>query len=308
MINCPRCNQVVIENSAFCHQCGLSIKEDCQSCTHCQQLNWKQEVICIHCNKNLVNQKETILPETLSALEDATKALAFVKDGFHSYLKQYLLDFGKETQINAYESLLYLEDCKQYLHSNHEMMANQLIQFQKEKLLDQDKLQSFLFPKYEAQIDYFFHHFTGNLNKNTPPEAILFYSHLNAIEVNLPQLVLDYLALQWEDERFYSNQNEIPTKKWNHAQASFLPLPEEETLLFLCDQTIFGSCKEGFAFTTKGLYWKAHFNAAAHIPYAYLREIVLKEWLSINGHYFHVNASLNEKVFKLLRKLRLLFA
>ena len=57
--------------------------------------------------------------------------------------------------------------------------------------------------------------------------------------------------------------------------------------------------------TDRGIYWRAPFDRARKVSYQELREIKReKDWLTINGHFFTANQSLNLKLFKLLKKLR----
>ena len=62
--------------------------------------------------------------------------------------------------------------------------------------------------------------------------------------------------------------------------------------------------------SNEGLYWKAHLHPAGQVLYKDLQEVVRDngDWITINGHYFNVNPSLNFKLFKLLKKLQTWFA
>ena len=64
----------------------------------------------------------------------------------------------------------------------------------------------------------------------------------------------------------------MPVAKIRNASQNFLFPSRDEPILVICDQTVFGSCREGFAFTTKALYWKAHFNKAQKVYFKELYE------------------------------------
>ena len=74
--------------------------------------------------------------------------------------------------------------------------------------------------------------------------------------------------------------------------------------MLIADQTIFGSCKEGFSLTEKGIYWKAHFEKANKVFFQEITSIKKeKDWITINGHFFNVSPSMNIKMMKLLRNM-----
>jgi len=73
----------------------------------------------------------------------------------------------------------------------------------------------------------------------------------------------------------------------------------------ICDQSVLGSLKEGFAFTEKAIYWRMHFEPARKVSYENISEIKReKDWITINGHFFNTTNSLNIRILKLLRKLK----
>ena len=118
-------------------------------------------------------------------------------------------------------------------------------------------------------------------------------------------MIPDYLALDLEGEKVYTDFLKMPLDKLKNASKSFLFPEKDEKILFICDQSILGSCKEGFAMTEKALYWKAHLEKARAVDYRLLDEIKrTKEWISINGDFFNVSPSINLKMMKLLKKLR----
>jgi hypothetical protein len=94
-------------------------------------------------------------------------------------------------------------------------------------------------------------------------------------------------------------------KKNKNACTSFLTADRKEKLLFICDLSLKGSCKEGFAMTDRAMYWRAPFDRPRAILYRDLRELRKdRDWLTINGHFFTANPTLNLKLYKLLKKLK----
>jgi hypothetical protein len=49
---------------------------------------------------------------------------------------------------------------------------------------------------------------------------------------------------------------DIPAEKLAAAERRFLFLLPDEELLLLCDESLFGTCSEGFALTTRRVYWR----------------------------------------------------
>ena len=59
----------------------------------------------------------------------------------------------------------------------------------------------------------------------------------------------------------------IPVKKLNNSINSYGEGIKKENVLALVDTTILGSGKEGFLFTTEGIYFKESFNEANYISF-----------------------------------------
>ncbi|MFK7933873.1 MAG: hypothetical protein AB8G22_10205 [Saprospiraceae bacterium] len=120
-------------------------------------------------------------------------------------------------------------------------------------------------------------------------------------------MVFDYLDFQSEKETVYTDFLSMPLDKLRNAGKSFLHPQKDEKILFICDQTLFGSVKEGFAMTEAAIYWKAQFQKAQAVRYRDLQTIERqKDWININEQFFNINPSLNLKMLKLLKKLQAL--
>jgi hypothetical protein len=118
-------------------------------------------------------------------------------------------------------------------------------------------------------------------------------------------MINDYLQTKNEPEVFYYDFILMPQDLLANACQSFLTADRNEKLFFICDLSLKGTCKEGFAMTNKGIYWKPQFDKARVVTYSNLSEIKReKDYLMINKFFFTVNPSVNLKVYKLLKKLR----
>ena len=154
-------------------------------------------------------------------------------------------------------------------------------------------------------VDYFVTQHCKDLNLIPWPEAILKYQGLTWDKIDLFQMALDYLDFAHESEPVYTDFLQMPIEKLRNAGKKFLFPEKQERILLICDQSIMGSVREGFALTEKGLYWKAHLTRAARVYFDELAEIKReKQWININGQFFNVNLSINIKMMRLLKTIK----
>ncbi len=84
---------------------------------------------------------------------------------------------------------------------------------------------------------------------------------------------------------FYLAEN-VPIDKLLTASQSFLKLEGDEELLCYVDTTVWGSGKNGFALTTKGVRWKRLWSDPVYIPYSSINSLVVTtEHLLFNEAY-----------------------
>jgi len=175
---------------------------------------------------------------------------------------------------------------------------------QKKKIKDaQFKLESYKYVAFEDLLDQFIIQHCQDLNPIPLPEKILMYQ--NNEQIDTFDMVLDYLDLENEPEPSYLDFVKMPLKKLENASKRFIQSQKDEKIFFICDQSIAGSCKEGFAMTDRAIYWRAHLLKPQRIDYRHLISIVREqEWLLINEQFFNVSPSINLKMMKLLKKLQ----
>jgi len=172
---------------------------------------------------------------------------------------------------------------------------------------DRARIEGIVEPSFEELLDFFIIHQCRDINVLPLPEAILRYGTVPPADPSLSAVVLDYLDLEREEEDIYpaSTFLDMPPDLLRNAGRHFLFPEKEERIFLICDQSLFGTCREGFAFTDRALYWKANLQKARKVAYAGIGEVVkAREWITINGHFFHVNPVLDVKVLKLMRRLR----
>lgn len=270
---CPNCQTSLPDEARFCIQCGAP-----------QSLHSERGV------PALVDWDKDIAPQItvrfFASLQDKvreeyglTEHLPFservYESGFRDILERRAQQVGEklETQLNL--------DAISLKTANKKVLA----------LL-------------EELTDFFVIRYCQDLLEVRLPESILKYQHLTLEEIDLFQMVLDYLDFAHESEVVYTDFLVMPVEKLKNAGRSFLFPEKDEKILLICDQSLFGSCKEGFALTEKAIYWKAHLQKARQVRYDQLQGVEKeKDWININGYFFNVNASLNQKMLKLLKKL-----
>ena len=100
----------------------------------------------------------------------------------------------------------------------------------------------------------------------------------------------------------------MPLEKLKNASQYFLFPEKTERIWLIIDLSLFGSLKEGLAFTERGIYWKNQLQAPQQVMYEQLLQVDReKDWLLINQHFFHASPSLNMKIWLLLRRCMLFY-
>ena len=122
--------------------------------------------------------------------------------------------------------------------------------------------------------DYFVIHYCPDLNDIPLPEEILKYQNISPEKTDLSELVTDYLDFKNENERAHFDFVKMPLQRMRNASKSFLFPEKGEKIFFICDQTLLGNGKEGFAMTEKALYWKMPFENPERVYYRNLKLIV----------------------------------
>lgn len=254
-----------------CHHCGTVLPEAAKFCHNCGK------------------------PQIPQSNEDST---VFEKDGstekefinlFFQMLRQRVEETFSSDQFQAYSEMVYQSGFRDTLYRRAAQYA--------EKPEDPT-------PILLDLLDFFIIHFCKKLNHVYFPEAILKYQNLKPDQIDLFKMALDYLDFANESETFYTDFLTMPLEKLRNAGKFFLFPEKEERILLICDQSFFGSCKEGFALTEKAIYWKAYLQTARKVAFKELKEIKReKEWITINGHFFNVSLPINLKLLMLLRKL-----
>ena len=208
-------------------------------------------------------------------------------------------------KYNAYVDRFEASDFKLSFEFRVKQLAEEIQKIRQEKsdLLQDETI--LLERAFTELTDYFIIRYCKDLNRVHLSENILQYQNIPPENIDLSNLILDYLDFENENERVNFDFIKMPLKRLQNASKSYLFPEKGEKIFFICDQTMLGSGKEGFAMTEKAIYWKMQFESPERVYYKNLKSVEpQKDWIVINEMFFNANSSLNIKMMKLLRKLK----
>ena len=275
---------------------------------------------CINCHTELPDHARFCLqcgapqPEGQAAMEADAQPMVDLNgnvskqltEAFFRLMRQKVEEEQPGVAVEAYRELLYESGFRDMLHRRETQLADQLryLHGEGEPVAVQNaRVQRHL----EELTDYFLLHYAKDLNPVPLPEAILRHHGPGADDQPLEALIFDYLDFGSEpDETVYTDFIKMPVQKLRNAGKFFLkPERRDERIYFICDQSLLGSCKEGFAMTERGLYWKAQLQTPHYVLYETLGTVKReKDWLLIDEKFFNINLRFNIKMLKLLRRLQ----
>jgi hypothetical protein len=207
-------------------------------------------------------------------------------------------------RITDFQERLYQDNYRETVDRRLKQWAEQIPQEKDEKTKALRQLKYLI----DDLLDVFFVLHTADLNSVAIPETVLAYHSRSLEQIDLSVMASHFLQFEDTDERVYTDFLRMPVKKIRNAGKAFLFPEREEKIWFVCDQSIFGNAKEGFAMTDKALYWKSGLQPPQRVFYHKIFSLRKeKEWLLINELYFNSGESLNTRMIWLLRRLARLF-
>ncbi len=308
--SCPKCRTVLLSGAKFCHACGEQAVGEQKDCPACRERNPVTAVFCHHCRHSFGGKKQKP-PDTPKsghnldfAREDTLKES--LRDWFYGDLFKKVNEEGAPIRHSEYVERTHSTRFREVLEYRLEQMARGvLMQWEEggEEVLP--KIDGRLTRALDGLLDYFFIHFCNDLAVIPLPEAMLKYENARMGKVDLCSMAMDFLDFEREAETVYTDFISMNVQKLQTACQSFLHADRREKIFFICDLSLADNCKEGFAMSDRGLYWKAQFSPAHQVQFGGIKELkYTREFLTINGHFFNASAGLNLKLYKLLKKLR----
>ncbi len=307
---CPTCTTELMPGAKFCHRCGEKIMLKSKLCPECHESNPLASVFCHHCGFHFEGKKG----KTASAGYLPVFPLDFDPDSLQEQVKNLFFKNLRRRVEEEHDINMYSEFVERFYDSRfREIYTVRSGQIAEEVMLQWERFGREALPEidrrigdaFEGLLDFFIIQYCPDLTGFVLPETILKHDRILPGRTDLHVLIRDFLDFNREQEVFYFDFITMPQEFLGNACKSFLHAERKEKVLFICDLSLKGNCKDGFAMTDRGIYWRAPFNKAHRVLYQELKEIKKeKDWLTINGHFFTANPTLNLKLCKLLKKLR----
>lgn len=305
-LQCTNCGTAIPDQSKFCFECGTKVIQETLNCPDCHAENLLQVKFCKNCGFNF-DGKERInnLFEKVPQQELAEE----ISDSFFEHLK-YKIEQEQDGKLyEEYAKRYHQSDFKYSFEAKSQQLAAEVTTQRLSPDYQPNNTRNFLLKTYEGLSDLFIIHHCADINPVPLSEKILQYAEAKKEDINMLQVIEDYLSL--DDEKgviHYTNFIEMPLERLKTAGKSFLFPEKDEKILLICDQSVTGSLKEGFAFTESAFYWRMHFEPARKVLFENLNQIVKEQdWIIINGNFFNADKSLNTKILKVLKKIKYLY-
>ena len=276
-----------MEDARFCHQCGARIK--------------------VRSPKGSpANQQKTYEPIYTLDFRNLKGLPSEIRQYFIHALDQRIWATQNPKKKPLYMNRLLQSEFQQVFELRTRQLAEEAYTIHaRQSATNLEEIDKLLDQSFDGLLDYFMVKYCHDLNEINIPEETLKYEGQDKDTIDLQELVLDFLDPGQEELTVYTDFIKMPLHKLQNASRNFLFPARDEKVLLIADQTIFGTCREGFALTEDALYWKAHFKVAEKVFYHQIDSIKKEQdWLLINGLFFNVNRRVNGKMIFLLNKLK----
>ncbi len=309
MLQCRKCRKEIPQGTKYCSYCATPVIEETFICPSCGSENDLSAHGCSNCGFRFSAGKEETKVDA-NDIFDTSQMQGLqqeVADIFSLHFENRLKEEHHPNLHGTYIDRFFKSEFRTSADYRIKQLTEVIPGLMGEKKDVEKEKREILYAAFEELIDYFTVRFCADLNETFFPEAILKYAGLEKSQTNLGQMVLDYLDFENEDESVYLDFVAMPAKKLKNAADSYLFPKKGETLFFICDLSLLGTSKDGFAMTNECIYWKTPLERKQQVFYKKLKEVKREEdWITINGIFFSANKSLNLKLIRLLKKLMVL--
>lgn len=304
MKKCRACQQPIADAAARCPHCGAAVIEETILCPACGEENSLYASACVSCGTRFFAGE----PEPDTGIDDDIFGNASLDALQREVAKRFEAAFRKRLE-EEHSPVLHARYYERLQQSGFQGNLN----FRIEQLASEvsalgadfrtKAVKKLLERNFEELLDYFIIRFCADLNETNYPEAILRYHGKSLDQIDLRRMILDYLDLEVEDLSWYDDFVTMPAGKLRNAADNFLFPKKDEKLFLIVNTAILGNCKNGFAMTSKCLYWKTELEPAQRVFYHKLEEVKRDDkWITINGIFFHASTSIDLKMIRLLKR------
>lgn len=287
MRNCQFCDKELLEEARFCHHCGAKVKIPVADTTE-QTVSY-----------------EAKYPLNFRNLKGLSSE---IKQYFVQALDRRITETQNPTKKKHYMNRLMQSEFQKVFELRARQLAEETYTIHsKQGTTIPQEVDQLLTKSFNGLLDYFMVKYCQDLNEVNIPDEALKYEGKKKVETDLQKMVVDFLDLESEEVKIYTDFITMPLRKLQNASRNFLFPAKDEKVLLIGDQTVFGTCREGFALTEDALYWKSHFKDPQKVFYHQIESVKKeKEWLLINEIFFNVNPTINGKMVFLLNRLKAL--
>lgn len=272
-------------------------------CSNCQTAMPLKAKFCPNCGARQLEVKDAPLEHILFDIQQPI--LEQFTEQFFLALKKRIQEEHQGQNFQAFSERVYESGFRDTIGRRAQELHENVEQQKAQGTANSRRINQAAEKMLEDLLDYFIIRFCPDLTPISLPQAILKHQYGNSKKSDLKRLVFDYLDLDNERERIYTELSEMPIERLKNAGASYLFPAKDEKIFLICDTSLLGNGKEGFTMTNHTLYWRPAFQKPKKANYKSLESIQLeKDWITINDQFFNVNPSINLKMLKLLKKIK----
>ncbi len=335
MQKCKSCQGILLPGANFCHKCGANVNEiietevpmDTVVVVSSTQTEIDFELVSSESiEKNPVETYLDTLSEPVAQFEEIQHNSTFKKEEnkkkdpdlldltdfkalFFNALHQRVQDEHNHRQYSDFVELFYQKKFLETLTQRYDALIDEFLIIEKKMPLPELPKQKLLTNTIENLIDYFIYNYCRGLDDVYPAPVILRYADALPNQIKNAMFFYDFLQLQDENILLYKDFIAMPQEKLRNTFQSYLFTERDELVYFICDLSLTGSGKEGFAISNKRMYWRMPLGKSHSVSFDNLQTIRHeKEWLEINGLFFNINHGLNMKMLRMMKKIKLIFA
>jgi hypothetical protein len=343
MQKCKNCQGILLPGAHFCHKCGAKNSEDLENSpneissdeTKIENISTpKQQTVIdfeivdttsnssdadfffFHEEKNedteLISNNEIPSIEATKEEDSSPKSkkidILDFKALFFNALHQRVSEEHNAKQYSDFVEIFYRKKFLETLTQRYNWFLDEMLMLEKKMPLPEKPQQRLLVQTIENLVDYYIYTHCEKMEDVFPHQVILKYADAQIGEIRNSTFFNDFLQINEENLLIYKDFISMPQEKLKNAFQSFLFTEREELVFFICDLSITGTGKEGFAVSNKRMYWRMPLGKPHSVSFDNIKNIKIeKEWLEINGLFFNINRSLNKKLLRMLKKIKLIY-